>query len=306
MFIESTYRPAPAPENKLILVVLGLFMLWSMSLGHAAEGIRQVPLTSSRITPIAVAEGEGTTTLLFPGELDAIRAGKAVAKPQPGADFLLSYEPGRHYLTLRALHPSAMDALTVIYQGKAYVFALMASERPDYSVTLTDDDTGNDILKPVTPARLTGALDKAKAYHALAKDSPEALESVDYKVFGEEFGGEDFSLQLEEGWRFNQLDTLVFHVTVTNHGENPLRYAPGELAIRVGDQLLSPSLLDATGEVPPHGQETLFLAITGTPEGGRGHYSLDNEWSVILPRLPELTNQTEISASLAAGEFSSK
>lgn len=289
MTLDSAYRPPLGPENKLILVVLGLFLLWSTTLTHAAEGIRQLSLNSDRVTPIAVAVDEGTTTLLFPSALDAIRAGKVATEATPGADFVLTYMPGQHYLTLRALRPGAADALTVIYQRRAYVYDLKASETPDFSVTLTDDSAESHPKSPVTPARLAGALDKAKAYHALLKDAPQAVEGVDYRPFGEGFDGEGFTLRLEEGWRFNALDTLVFHVTVTNPKDEPLRYAPRELTVRVGDKLLSPSLIDATGEVPAHGQETIFFVVTGSPDGGRGHFALANDWRVILPRLSDAT-----------------
>ena len=41
---------------------------------------------------------------------------------QANADFLISFTPGNHYFTIRALKHDAEDHLTVIYNRKAYCF----------------------------------------------------------------------------------------------------------------------------------------------------------------------------------------
>jgi hypothetical protein len=54
---------------------------------------------------------------------------------QPNADFLISFTPDDYYFTVRALKRDAEDHLTVIYNRKAYVLRLSASEKPLYTVT---------------------------------------------------------------------------------------------------------------------------------------------------------------------------
>jgi hypothetical protein len=52
---------------------------------------------------------------------------------------MISFTPGNYYFTVRALKREAEDHLTVIYNRKAYVLHLSASEKPFYAVTFFQD-----------------------------------------------------------------------------------------------------------------------------------------------------------------------
>ena len=69
---------------------------------------------------------------------------------QPNADFLISFTPGNYYFTVRALKREAEDHLTVIYNRKAYVLHLSASDKPFYTVTFFQDATLADRRAPLS------------------------------------------------------------------------------------------------------------------------------------------------------------
>jgi hypothetical protein len=96
----------------------------------------------------------------------------------------------------------------------------------------------------------------------------------------------DFEIRIEEVFRFNPEDTLVFHVTLRNKSEREIRYLPESFCVRVGNRLYYQSVSDAPGLLPPHAASMVYFAITGTPDGGRNELSLKNEFSVLVSRLP--------------------
>ena len=100
-----------------------------------AGEIVQKPLDEFVIYNLPVALQRGNTTVLFPSTISGLYAKSVAAQEQPNADFLLSFTPGNFYFTVRALKKDADDHLTVIFNRKAYVLHLKASDKPFYSVT---------------------------------------------------------------------------------------------------------------------------------------------------------------------------
>jgi hypothetical protein len=90
---------------------------------------------------------------------------------------------------------------------------------------------------------------------------------------------------VEEVFRFDPEDTLVFRVRFENHGETELYYLPQRLAARVGINVYYPAIVDASGIVPPKGATTAYFAITGTPTGGRANLSVKNTFSIVVSRV---------------------
>jgi hypothetical protein len=73
--------------------------------------------------------------MLISSSDSALYAESVAVQEQVNADSLVSFTPGNYYFTIRALRPEAKDHLTVIYNRKAYVPRLSASEKPFYTVT---------------------------------------------------------------------------------------------------------------------------------------------------------------------------
>jgi hypothetical protein len=143
-----------------------------------AGQIVQKPLDEFVIYNLPIAFKSGNTTVLFPSTISGIYAKSVAVQEQANADFLISFTPGNYCFTIRALKKDAEDHLTVIYNRKAYVLRLNASEEPFYVVTFFKDAVarGPARPRPLIPERLLSLMDKAKAYPLFKKNYPDAIE----------------------------------------------------------------------------------------------------------------------------------
>ena len=82
-----------------------------------------------------------------------------------------------------------------------------------------------------------------------------------------------FKSTVEQVFRFDPEYTVVFKLRLQNKGDAELYYQPQRLAVRVGQDVYDPSIVDASGIVPPKAATTAYLAITGSPTGGRANLS---------------------------------
>jgi hypothetical protein len=193
-------------------------------------------------------------------------------------------------VSVRALARKAATNLNIRWNKRTYVFELVESETPVLALNLEDRAT-NEIVQPtpqVTPTRLLALLDKAKAFPLLKKQQPDAVAGAEARTFGDEpqiTDFNDYAIRVEEVFRFDPEDTLVFHVTLRNKSELEIRYLPESFCVRVGNRLYYQSVSDAPGLLPPHAASTVYFAITGTPDGGRNELSLKNEFNVLMSRL---------------------
>jgi len=257
-----------------------------------AGPITQKPLDEFVIYDIPVAQKTGTTTIMFPSEISGLYAKSISVQEQENAGFLISFTPGNFYFSIRALKPDAEDHLTVIFNRKAYVLHLKASEKPSYNVTFYQDDrqgkAGGRVA--VVPERLLSLMDKAKAYPLLAKEAPEALAGVLHAVPSLTTYYEGFSVRIRDVWRFEQDDTLIFRLELENTTDRAIRYNPKDLAVRLEDRIYTQSLVDASGIMPPKSLTPAFLAVTGNGQGGRNNLAPDNKWNVLVVRAePQLS-----------------
>jgi hypothetical protein len=95
----------------------------------------------------------------------------------------------------------------------------------------------------------------------------------------------DYQIQIEEAFRFNAEDTLVFRLVITNRVDAPLIYQPDSFTLRAGDRLYPQSISDADGIVPPNGRSIVYFAVSGSPDGGRNELSLRNAFTVLITRV---------------------
>lgn len=249
-----------------------------------AGAITQKPLDELVIYDIPVAFKSGNTTFLFPSPISGLYAKSVAAQEQPNADFLISFTPGNFYFTVRALKAGVEDHLTVIFNRKAYVLHLVASETPDYSVTFFQN-AGRRPGKAVVPERLLSLLDKAKAYALFQKEHPEALAGVIHVTSKDAVSHyENFNAHIRDVWRFEEEDTLIFRLDLENTSDRTIYYKPQDLAVRLDHRIYTQSIADASGVMPPKSTTPAFFAITGDGEGGRNNLAPDNAWNVLVVR----------------------
>jgi len=254
------------------------------------EAIQRVTLDERVVITVPVSTNR-VTTISFPGPIAAIDAVGVTADGKTPGNFQLAHTKGSSFVSVRALARKAATNLNIRWNKRTYVFELIEGDAPVLALNL-EDRAASEIAQPapqVTPTRLLALLDKAKAFPLLKKQQPDAVAGAEARVFGDEpqiTDFNDFEIRIEEVFRFNPEDTLVFHVTLRNKSEREIRYLPESFCVRIGNRLYYQSVSDAPGLLPPHAASTVYFAITGTPDGGRNELSLKNEFSVLVSRLP--------------------
>jgi hypothetical protein len=241
------------------------------------------------VVPVATNR---VTTISFPSAITAIDgAGITVDGKTPGL-FQLAHTKGSAFLSVRALFPKASANLNIRWNDHTYVFELTESGQPVLSLNLaampTPEEEGVGHAPEVSPIKRLALLDKAKAFPLLKAQQPESVADVDFTTYdGKPLVSDfnDYEIQIEETFRFNAEDTLVFRLAITNKIDAPLIYQPDSFALRAGNRLYPQSISDADGTVPPKGRSTVYFAVSGTPDGGRNELSLRNAFTVLLTRL---------------------
>jgi hypothetical protein len=260
----------------------------TLALAEPPEAIQRVTLDESIVITVPVATNH-VTTISFPGPITAIDAvGVTVDGKTPG-QFQLAHVKAATFLSVRALAHKAATNLNIRWNKHTYVFELVESDRPVLALNLEDRSESETVLPApvVTPTQLLALLDTAKVFPLLKKQHPDVVADAQARTFAEEpqvTDFDDYEIRIEEVFRFNLEDTLVFHVTLRNKSGREIRYLPESFCVRVGNRLYYQSISDAPGALPPKSASTVYFAITGAPDGGRNELSLKNQFSVLVTR----------------------
>jgi hypothetical protein len=279
--------------NKFTFTVLLTITTFGVSVAEAqpAKSIQQVWLDDRVMVSVPVATNR-ITTISFPGSIEAIDGvGITVDGKTPGL-FQLAHTKGSAFLSVRALFPNASANLNIRWNNQTYVFDLAESDQPVLSLNMaampTPEEAGVGHAPEVSPLKLLALLDKARAFPLLKAQQPESVANVDFTTYDSQplvSDFNDYQINIEQAFRFNTEDTLVFRLAITNKIDAPLIYQPDSFMLRAGNRLYPQSISDADGTVPPKGQSIVYFAVSGTPDGGRNELSLRNGFTVLLTRL---------------------
>jgi hypothetical protein len=258
-----------------------------------SPAIQRVRLDDHTVISVPVATNR-VTTISFPGPIEAIDgAGFTVDGKTPG-QFQLAHVKGSTFLSVRVLTAKAAGNLNVRLDNRTYVFELSASDAPVLSLIMesppTPEESGAGRAPEVSPLKLLALLDKAKAFPLLKSQQPESVADVGFTTYdGKPLVSDfnDYEIQIEETFRFNAADTLIFRVGITNKTGTPLIYQPDSFALRAGNRLYPQSISDSDGQVAPQSRSIVYFAVTGTPDGGRNELSLKNNFTVLVNRLSQ-------------------
>jgi hypothetical protein len=266
-----------------------LLLTAAVALAEPPEAIQRITLDESVVVTVPVATNR-VTTISFPGPISAIDAVGVTTDGKTPGQFQLAHTKGSTFLSVRALAHKAATNLNIHWNKHTYVFELEESDTPILALNLDDRSESETVLPAplVAPTQLLALLDKAKAFPLLKKEHPEAVADAQARTFGDKpqiTDFDDYEIRIEEVFRFNQEDTLVFHVTLHNKSERDICYLPESFCVRVGSRMYYQSISDAQGVLPPKSASTVYFAITGTPDGGRNELSLKNEFAVFVTRL---------------------
>lgn len=261
------------------------------TLADSTNALQRLALNPEVVVRIPVAT-DRLTTVRFPGPVQSVEAAFIATTPHPDARFLLSFQAGNEFFSLRALTNKVTATLNVAWNRQTYVLELVEATHPWLSVTFEQPvptrSSGNS--HPVTPSRLFGLLDTARAFPLLKQQHPGAVAGVECVRPNTSFDYRDYAIRLDEVLRFDAEDTLVFRVALTNHTAQPIHYLPQSLMVRAGQRVYFQSLTDANGVIPPQAETSVSFVVTGTPDGSRNDLSPRNEFMVMLSRFPSEPN----------------
>ena len=273
-----------------------------------AQNTRSYLLDENITNKVPVALTKGSTTLMFPAPIDAIRQGRTlIRKPgeqvtalSTGTDFAGVYSPGASYFTLKATNDKANDILTVIIGNKAYNIELIVTDKPVITARFyyarKNADGGN--AANVTPERSLELIKQAKAYDALDTYHPDSVQDVECfkpdKPLVIQYDG--WTILVNRVWRFDQDDTLVFWVAFVNQSIVPIHLNKNSTTIKVdGDDRYYPAtFFDYAGTLPPAvvspdgttGPSLVqgWFTVSGDGYGGRNWLKAENNWNVLIER----------------------
>jgi len=231
--------------------------------------------------------GARVTTISFPSPIAAIDGALVTLDGKTPGLFQIAHTKGTAYLSVRALAKEATTNLNVRWNNRTYAFELHESAEPWYSVVLqSKPEKTNRIVGPLTPPKLLGLLDKAKAFALLRMQEPDAVAGVEYRDLRAQplvSDCGDYEVRLTEAFRFPDNDTVVFHLVIANRGDSALEHTPERLEVRVGDRVFNPSLTDLVSTIAPHESTIGYVVVSGGPNG-RNDLSLKNDFTFVLSR----------------------
>jgi len=289
---NSSMNPT-AKNSAFYLLLVGATGWLALPAYAAPDGrVREIVLDEQQVTSIPVASTR-VTTISFPGAITAIDGAMVSTGNKGDGLFQLAHQPGAAFFSVKALVPHAETNVNVRWNQKTYILELHDSSEPVLSLMFRPAPeplraARTPYSSPVTPAGLLGLLDKAKAFPLLEKGRSEAVAGIGHREFaaGEalsDFG--EYEVGIEDAFRFEAQDTLVFRIKLRNKTERPIAYRPDGFSVRAGTELYSQSVSDALGSIPANGEAAAFFAVTGTPSGGRNELSLKNEFTVFVERI---------------------
>lgn len=271
-----------------------------------ASFLRNFSLDEQTPYQIPVAEHRGMTTLVFPEPPQNFAAAR-IAFVEPGGtvpdvskddriDFVVLAHRGSTTCSIRAVRPDAQDTLSVFLAGKVYQLFLRADDgQPLLTVEFHFRPTSGTVrTDAVSSNRLIDCLTRAKAFSVLRKYYPGELDGVTHVTSNRVIKYPGFRVQISDIYRFDDADTLVFHILLENQTDDKIPYQRRELSVRVELQspdfraappLYDASIVDASGVMPPRSVTSAWFAITGTRNGGRNNLDpARNVFTVLVPR----------------------
>ena len=270
----------------LALSLVLIAFLGASGLAQPTNPIQRLMLNPNAVTRIPVAT-DRLTTIRFPGPVSDLEASRIGIEPHPEALFLLSFQPGHAFFSLRALVARTNATLNVTWKGQTYVLEFVESRSPWLSVVFDPppETRSGGTPQRTSPSRLLGLLDTAKAFGLLQHQHPAAVAGVEVARPNSLHDYGEYTIRIEEVFRFDPEDTLVFRIGVSNKTAAAIQFIPESLMVRAGSRVFFQSMSDATGMLRAGVEVPIYFAITGSADGFRNNLSPRNEFMVLLNRI---------------------
>jgi hypothetical protein len=236
---------------------------------------------------------DNLTTIQFPSPVSDVEGAFVSTTADPPAKFQLSFRPGSHFLSLRALNEGVSATIHVAWKGKIYVFQLTESADPVFSAVMFERTPLLD-LSPFsaganTTARLREIVRVAKLYPSIQSTNPELVKQIQRLPVNKTVTHGQFDSTIEEIFRFDADDTLVFHLSFTNRTSSPILYLPNTLSVKLGPRRLMNSFVEADGVIGTNAKSSGFFAVTGGINGTPENLALTNAFEIAFETIPIAT-----------------
>ena len=263
------------------------------------------PIETRVLTPVApmqvTVNPNVATTLLFPNSiggafgLGLVSAGAREQQPALPGSVALEHPEGSPLMVLHALSPGARVMMTVLLDGRLYVFDVQAGPDPDLAITyvLTDPQVrrGEEVTEEEVraqrlkydPELLVGYLRRARDAELLKKTYPDLYS--DYSVRPANYTSEsDWSITtVQTIHRFANQDVIVLQGTVQNKLNKPLVFDGRSTTVQVVQEMHPAKLTDVRQPIPAGQTVPISVVLQGDWDGSRAHLSVQNEFRIILP-----------------------
>lgn len=259
----------------------------ALSAAAAATPVKSWPLDDRAAYAIRLGT-DAPTTIAFPSALTALEGANISARAEDNPAVLLSHQPGSNFFSLRALRPDAAGAINAIHRGKVIALTFTTGADPDRAITFREPaaNAASMANSRALPAHWLSLLDRAKRHAAVATQYPALAARIERRAPDTVNESAGLTITVEEAFRFTPDDTLIFRARLENPAAQPVRYPPTRLGVRVAQTIFPVALTDAAGVVNAHSAVTIWLVVARTADDTDPGLSLDNVFSVEVPRLP--------------------
>jgi len=248
------------------------------------------------------------TTLTWPGAISAVAGADVLIEDGAAkeleldekARFHVVHSDGSNFILVRSLKRDTAATLSVIFENAAYVVLLKSAETGAVASAILHRPPNlaaeqvSRVPEPVkfTPRIGLSLLDRARMYPVLARTLPKLVEGVDAQ-HPEAMVSDwpDLAITVEEVYRFQREDALVFLVSLKNKTDQILELVSSSFAVRVGDEKFYPSIANGPRTLGPGQTAEAEFAVVGLPDGTRNDVSAKNLFTISI-----ITNRPGVAA----------
>jgi hypothetical protein len=280
-----------------------LVVLLSAAEAYAQQSIETRVLKAEQENHITIHPNVATT-LLFPspvggtfglGLVSLIKQGNGSGEAPASGVVQMDHPENSPVMVLHALTNNAKVMMTVLLDGRLYVFDVEAGAQPDIAITYVKTDpqvpraqevTTNDVIAnrlKFNPELLDGYLRRARDAELMRKSYPELYQ--DYSTRTATYTSESDSAitTVTSIHRFSSQDIVVLEGTVQNKLGRPLLLDPRSTTVQVANEVHPAKLTDVQQPIPAGQTVPIAVVLQGDWDASRAHLSVQNEFRIILP-----------------------
>lgn len=249
------------------------------------------PLSEGLFYELEVGK-RGRTTIHFPSSLSSIEGINVFDESEDSEHgYIFKYQEGDNYFSIIATERTGYGSLNVVHGNSSYQISLWAGDDVYEDVYFYDDYEDAISLKPskLSPNDLVEMLDIVKHYELVNQQYPGYYQDIETRYINTTTDYKGFNVAVIRAFKFKSSDTIVLKLRFSSFSNETFYYKPHQIGIRIGDKIFYPSITDVEGVIRPEKENLGYIAVTGTPEGGKAHISLKNDFKVILSKLEHVS-----------------